>query len=249
MSLTDSLRRWACGFNFKSGMALTILLGVGLACKRENDNPPPVTEQAAAPTEPPAPLVTPAQSDCERMRAEWQVRSKALADRSPPQRMAGLKKIAASIGEDPEGCVSDQIDSALNDELKKSVWLRINGQAHPAAALFSCSELRDETKCPGRVADDTAHLSERPDLSPIPLTGKERLSIGWEPYTPPATFNAYIAQERALLDGANATPLAVTADGYIASPPIAGGTVLFIITRDSDSQMYRKFVWLLHTKR
>lgn len=228
-------------------LLLAFLLGAGAACKRESDHPrapdggvPVVKEER--------PLPITSNWGCPEKLAAWESGLKALPAGSPRQRLKGIAEIAANLGEDPEGCVAGAISASVNNELKRLVWLEVDGKPYPASAVFSCTELREGTKCTGRVADDTAHLSERPEASLIPLTGKEQLSIGRSPDFMVASFDVYSARERALLDDPRATPIPISQNGGIASLSVTEPTVLFVIARDRESETYRKFVWLLRER-
>ncbi|WNG28096.1 hypothetical protein F0U62_31890 [Cystobacter fuscus] len=227
---------------------LALLVGAGAACKRESDHPR-VPDAGVPVVKEERPLPIPSNWGCAEKLAAWESRSKALAAGSPVQRLKAIQEIAASFGEDPEGCVADEISASVNNELKRLVWLEVDGKQYPASAVFSCTELREGTKCVGRVADDTAHLSEQPGVSLIPLTGKEQLSIGRSPDFRVDSFDVYSAQERALLDDPKATPIPVSQNGRVASLFVTEPTVLFVIARDRESETYRKFVWLLKKRK
>jgi hypothetical protein len=183
---------------------------------------------------------------CQQRVASWQALQATINGSTPAERLAQIRVAAQKVGEDPEGCTADLIDSAVADELRKVLVLRSAGRDFPAAVIYSCPQLSEGTQCSGRTADDTANLGEAPeDDATVPAAAQVNAVL--RPDFPVVSLQWYRALDSALLDNpAAAVPLTLQPDGSLQLPKAEESNLLFAIGRGSSGE-FHKWVWVLRS--
>jgi hypothetical protein len=181
---------------------------------------------------------------CQQRVVNWQASQATISGITPAERLTQIQAAAQKIGEDPEGCTADLIDSAVADELRKVLVLQSAGRSFPAAVIYSCPQLSNGTQCSGRTADDTAHLGEFP-ADDVAVPAGAQASAVLLPDFPINSLQWYRAQDGALLDNsAAAVTLTTQADGSLLLPQATESNLLFAIGRGPSGE-FHKWVWVL----
>jgi len=184
------------------------------------------------------------QNHCRELETKWESLKTTIKGNSVSDRIAKIREVSSQIADDPEDCVTHLIDEALKNELRKVVVLKIGTNRYEAAAIYTCRELQDGVRCAGRIADDTAHLSEAPDLKATPSGVKAHL-------TTPTDFtlnmvNVYSALDSDLIDNARKSShyVELKPDGEFQLPRADRSNILFVIAQDKY-RIFHKWVWVL----
>jgi hypothetical protein len=181
---------------------------------------------------------------CQQRVANWQGLQPTINGITPAERLTQIQAAAQKVGEDPEGCTAELIDSAAADELRKVLVLQSAGRSFPAAVIHSCPQLSDGTRCSGRTADDTAHLGESP-VDDVAIPAGAQASAVLLPEFPIDSLQWYRALDSALLDNpAAAVTLTTQADGSLQLPKATESNLLFAIGRGPSGE-FHKWVWVL----
>lgn len=181
---------------------------------------------------------------CQGRVATWQAEQASINGKTVAERLTQIGAAAGKVGQDPEGCTAELIGSAVADELRKVVILEAAGAQFPAAVVYSCRELSEGTQCVGRIADDTAHLSEvGEDAAAVPAAAEAKIRM--LPEYPLSSMQWYGGLDAALLqDARSAKALAAQTNGTLTLPKATEANLLFAIGR-APSGEYHKWVWVL----
>jgi hypothetical protein len=181
---------------------------------------------------------------CQQRVATWQAQQATITGSTPAERLGQIRSAAQKVGEDPEGCTGNLIDSAMADELRKVLVLESTGRKFPAPVIYSCPQLSDGTLCSGRTADETAILGEAPEEDAAVPAGAQASAV-LMPDFPVTALQWYRALDSALLENpAAAVPLTPQADGSLLLPRAEESNLLFAIGRGPSGE-FHKWVWIV----
>lgn len=189
----------------------------------------------------------PAADVCSARVAKWQALQSAISAVEIAERIAKIRAASSEIGEDTEGCVVAQIEGAIEEELRKAITLEVNNQRYQALVVYTCHELREDSRCAGRRADDTNHLREAPgpiNMIPAGASARIKLAAGF----PLKSVQLYVQ------DSYNATSQSIVprkvdsgTDGVVRLPANEQPVPFFVVAHDSDNQVH-KWIWLVQGK-
>lgn len=200
---------------------------------------------ASLPSSGSSPAALPQASDpCLARIAKWESLQSSIKTKVISEGLASIRAAASVVGEDPEGCVADRVDSAVESVLRQAVVLETGAESHQAIAVYSCPALREEVQCAGRKADDTAHLSEAPRaLAAVPTGATARIRFAED--FPLKKFQLYRQAEHGPA-AQRPVPIKVELrpDGRIELPATGQASLMFGIAQDQSGE-FHKWVWLL----
>jgi hypothetical protein len=153
--------------------------------------------------------------------------------------------------DDPTGESYENLLDALTSLVRKRMTLRVGDRTYEAAEIYFCQEFSGdcELQCVLNYADDTAHLTEFPELyTPVELDNQDIvLQVASDLQND--DLAVYLGDPDAMHDSdcAGVSELTISAKGTLALKPadIQKESVLFAIAKGENDLLYKKYVWVI----
>jgi hypothetical protein len=153
--------------------------------------------------------------------------------------------------DDPTSESYENLLDALTNLVRKRMTLRVGDSTYEAAEIYFCQELSGdcELQCVLNYADDTAHLTEFPELyTPVGVDNQD-IVFQVAPTLQNDDFAVYLGDPDAMHDSdcAGVRELTISAKGTLAlkSAEIQKESVLFAIAKGESDLLYKKYVWVI----
>jgi hypothetical protein len=152
---------------------------------------------------------------------------------------------------DPTSESYENLLDALTNLVRKQMTLRVGDSTYEAAEIYFCQELSEdcELQCVLNYADDTAHLTEFPELyTPVGLDSQD-IALQIAPVLQNDDLAVYLGDPDAMHDSdcPRVRELIISEKGALALKPdeIQQESVLFAIAKGESDLLYKKYVWVI----